>query len=379
MINEPKTRKQMECRNPFAWFDMDEQYILPSVEEDILICAPNWLGDSVMAMPAVQALKTRNSHCRITLLVREELLPLWIMHPEIDAFIPMKKSPWGAWTASREVRVGCFDRAFVLPHSFRTALVPFLGGIPRRTGLAGYLRGLLINHPIRPKGPPDCSHQAFEYMDILGLNGDEQLEPPKLFLPREAVAFCWHRLYASGWLYSRLPESGEQTMPIIGLIPGAARGASKQWPAEHFAAVGQELVRKMKCRILVFGSFRELSLCLHVVDAVGDAAMSLAGETSLPELAAMLTLCSAVVSNDSGGMHLAAAVGTPVVAIFGSTDPDRTGPLGKGHIVLQKEGAAKDRQIKRRAEEARENLKSIEPAVVLDSVMKLISRDQELP
>jgi lipopolysaccharide heptosyltransferase II len=162
--------------------------------------------------------------------------------------------------------------------------------------------------------------------------------------------------------------------PCIGLLPGAARGPSKRWPAERFAEVGRRLASERGLRIAVFGSAGEAAICREVADGIGGAAACLAGRTSLPELTALLAGCRAVVSNDSGGMHLAAAAGTPVVAIFGLTDPAVTGPIGAAHRVVAAAGVTRARAIPRHSEEAERALRSVTADEVFAAVVAALGR-----
>jgi heptosyltransferase-2 len=364
----PSLREQT---GPYPVYDDDR--CLPIPGQDILVCTPGWLGDSIMAMPAVQALKVQIPHVRITALTPENLVPLWRMNPDVDAVIPMRKTLRGLRKAASTVKAGCFDEAFVLSHSVRTALIPFLDKIPVRWGLKGYRRGPLLTHGVPRNDHARRKHQLFEYLDVMGLNEEKQIQLPRLFLSQEAMAYAWKHLHESGWIYKPSGNGRKDPMPLVGLIPGAARGRSKRWPGEHFAAVGRSLVSGGDCRVIVFGTPAELPLCRSVTERIGRRVLNMAGKTSLTELAALLSLCSAVVTNDSGGMHLAAAVGAPVVAVFGSTDPSRTSPVNRNHCILQPDGIKKSKAIKRNSAEARRALHRISPDTVLEAVGKILS------
>jgi heptosyltransferase-2 len=340
------------------------------VGEDILVCGPNWLGDSIMAMPAVQAFKERYPRTNITLLVKESLVPLWRMNPDVFAAIELKKNLRGVFEASRVVKAGCFDEAFVLSHSFRSAVVPFLQRVPLRFGMAGYGRGPLLTHPVKRNKACKPRHMLFEYMDVMGLRAECRVQLPQLVLPHEAISKAWQRLYSSDWIYRHRRSAEKEVLPLVGLVPGAARGISKQWPEHHFAALGQRLARDGNHRVLVLGSPQEQALGDRVAEAIGPEVLNLAGETSIEEFAALLSMCTAVVANDSGGMHLAAAVGVPVAAIFGLTDPAVTGPIGKGHRIIQNGATQKKRSIDRNSSEARNTLESIGPERVLHEVLR---------
>lgn len=326
----------------------------------ILICGTNWLGDSIMGMPAVQAFRRAHPDARIAVLVRPGLIPLWRMHAAPAEVLCMADGPLGPLRAAPLVRRGAFDTAFVFPHSFRSALAPYLGGVPARIGMPGHSRDWMLTQVIEPPSRADRQHQAYEYIGLMTGDLDAPLDPPRLELPEEAVAGACARL-------SGLPS------PRIGLVPGAGRGPSKRWPEEHFGELGRRLAGEAACGVVVLGAPDERDLCGRVAGAAGGTALSLAGQTGLTELAAVLRACDAVVVNDSGAMHLAAAVGTPLVALYGMTDPGKTGPLGRRCVILQ-EGGPRSRDIARRSREAQERLASITPGRVYDAVLGCLGR-----
>jgi lipopolysaccharide heptosyltransferase II len=206
----------------------------------------------------------------------------------------------------------------------------------------------------RPQCGEERNHQAFEYLDFFCPNGGkEELEPPQLSPPATAIED------ATKWL----PDAEG---PWVGLLPGAARGPSKQWPEEHFIALGKAIQEDEGRRVVVLGGEGEIELCQRITQKIGAGTLCLAGRTTLESWAAVLERCAVVVANDSGGMHLAAAMATPVVALFGMTDPAKTGPLGPS-IVLQHSARA-SRDIPRESQEARFHLASIHPNEVYDAV-----------
>jgi len=298
----------------------------------VLICGVNWIGDAIMTMPALQVFRGRHGDCRIYLLVKPGLRPLWRMHAAPDEVWPLEPGLRGLWRAARAARRARVGRSYALPHSIRSALPPWLAGIADRRGLPGPGRRWLATKIATPRPPPDRRHQVYEYLDLL-VPGETQPPPPPVLLP-DAAARDGVRKYF-----------GDDRAPWIGLIPGAARGPSKRWPAERFAAVGRRLMADGFGRVAVFGAAGETALCAETARAVGPSARSFAGMTSLEEWAALLQACRIVIANDSGGAHLAAAVGTPVVAVFGATDPACTAPYGARGRWLQAPGIAGRRDI----------------------------------
>jgi heptosyltransferase-2 len=336
------------------------------VGRNYLVCGTNWLGDSIMSMPAVQMRKEAEPGCRISVLVRSHLAPLWRMQAAADETMEWQES---LVETVRDVRSRHFDRAFIFPNSFRSALVPFLARVPERVGLRGHQRAWMLSAVASDRPDFAGPHQAWEYVSVMGVERwCNDVDAPRLTIvetvTRAALAKLGDVATPRGW---------------VGILPGAARGPAKRWPAEHFVVVGRRLAASLKCRVMVLGSKPEAELCGHVAAGIGGMSMSLAGETSLPELAALLRLCRVVICNDSGGMHLAAAVGTPVAAVFGLTDPARTRPLGQGHRVLAPEGVRGARDIARSSRLAEQQLASIRPEGVYAAALELLGENEAEP
>ncbi|MBI3987927.1 MAG: lipopolysaccharide heptosyltransferase II [Lentisphaerae bacterium] len=316
----------------------------------VLVMGANWLGDAIMAMPALQAYRRLFPTARLVLLAKNRLAALWAMQPALSGVLSLPLEGAGLVRAVRRVKALRFQKAAVFPRSFRSALVPFLARVPERVGLPGHARDWMLTRVVEPEEAPDRRHQAHEYFHVLDLPV-ALLEPPRLAIPPETVDRVRSR-----WA----PAGGR----VIGVIPGAARGPAKRWPAEYFAKAGRQLRDAEGCRVLVFGTAGERALCLRVTEAIGSGALNLAGETTLPELAAALSLCAVVIANDSGGTHLAAAVGAPVVAVFGVTDPEKTRPLGEP-VVIRQNSMARNRDVRRASALAEEALRRIAPEQVV--------------
>jgi len=284
---------------------------------------------------------------------------LWRMCPWVDDVLQYSKGPASTFDAAARVRDGRYCSAYVFPNSFRSALIPFLAGVPERIGVAAHGRSPLLTKKVPSDALPGREHQLWEYYNILGVSGVEECVAERLLDP---LPVDWND-------YVPFNPAGRR---IIGVLPGAARGPSKQWPAEHFVALGSLLAADAGTGILVLGSNDESELCSTVAAGIGDSAISLAGRTNLCSLASVLAACDVAVSNDSGGMHMAAAVGTRVVAVFGLTDPAKTGPVGSGHVVLRPDGVVASRDIERASNEAREALGSVTPDRVYEAVLKVL-------
>jgi heptosyltransferase-2 len=323
-----------------------------------------------MAMPAVQALATRVKHAdpeaAVTVLTKESLVPLWRLNPTAGDLIVLHGGVVGTRRTVNEVRARGFDRACVLSHSMRSALIPYIARVPVRAGTLGQKRGWLLNRPVEPEPAPGREHLSFEYLKVAGLEGGA-VGKPRLAVPAGVLATCRARLGLG---------EGAAARRLAAIIPGAARGPSKRWPEERFAEVGRRLAKEAGCRIVACGTGSERALCDEVAAAAGPSALNLAGETTLPELVAVLSFCSVAVANDSGGMHLAAAAGSTVVAVFGVTDPAVTGPIGEGHRIVRAAGGKPSRSVSRRSGRARASLESVsEDEVFRAAVGVLVDRN----
>jgi heptosyltransferase-2 len=325
----------------------------------VLICAPNWIGDSIMSMPAIQCFRRDRPGVHIALLAKSGVAPLWQLHPAPDDVIALPPGAFGTLRCAFRLRCRSFQQAFILPNSFRSAWIPWLAGVPERIGFRGHFRRLLLTNAMVCPDDIAQRHQAWEYMRLLCPHHAEfaSLEEPALRIPpetREALA--------------RLLDAARG--PYLVLLPGAARGPSKRWPAEHFVALGRKWTAEVGARVVVSGAPDEKHLCEKVAQGIGSGALNLAGRTTLKEWAALLAAAELVVCNDSGGMHLASAVGTPVIALYGITDPAKTGPLGQRALVLQR-SPERHRDVPRRSADAAKWLASITPEQVYQEALKM--------
>ncbi len=327
-------------------------------QQRILICGTNWIGDSIMTMPAIQAFRAAHPSSHLTMLVKPSLVPLWTLHTDVDQVLSYRPDSGGTFAVARQLRDEGIQAAYVFPNSFRSALIPYLAKIPMRRGFRGTWRHRMLTDVIdRPLS--QARHQAFEYFDIL------QVQAPREPLQAE----LWFRDHAEQDTWDRFGLHANEG--YVALIPGAARGASKCWPQGHFEEIGRQVAAR-GLHPLVLGGPGEEGLCSRVARACGAGVLSLAGSTSLVEFAAVLAGCRAVVCNDSGGMHVAAAVGCPLVAVFGLTDPATTGPLGSLHEIVTQTDTAQSRDIPRTSASAAAALRSITPDRVFQALERLL-------
>ena len=301
----------------------------------ILVKGTNWVGDTILSFPAVHALGRHFPEARITVLTKSRLAELWRANPAVDEVIPYDM-PAGAGRLFGELRIArlirqrTIDLAVIFPRSFSSALMVFLGGVPRRIGYKSEGRDLLLTERI------DCTaellgrHRMYYYLHLVEHLG----RCPSPALPSVSL-----NGKLQGWADGFLSRNGLGGELLIGLNPGATYGEAKCWPPERFAELGRRIIKDYGASILIFGSTRprEKALNAAIARGIGEGCLNLSGETSLLQLAALLRRCRLLVTNDTGTMHVAAAVGTRVAAIFGPTDPRATAPLGEGHVVIRRQ------------------------------------------
>ena len=323
----------------------------------VLIVSVSWLGDCVMTMPALAAFRKRLPGVHITVLAKPAVAPLWKLFPVVDEVLLLKKGFVGMRDTVRAVRKGRVDFAYVLPKSFRSAWIPFVARVPGRRGLPGHGRDWMLSETAAVSEAAHAGHQSLEMADVLHIPHLDMESPPFLVVPDAVRDRARQRLARPGGAES-----------WIAFFPGAAYGPSKRWPAQRFAEAGRRLVSESRCGILVLGRDEDKPICDEVATGIGAGAVNLAGQTEFLELAALLSLCRCVVANDSGGMHLAAGLGVPVVGIFGMTDPAKTAPVGSRSRILSAEGVRGSRDIDRDSPEARSAMESISVDAVLKAV-----------
>lgn len=283
-----------------------------------VVIAPNWLGDAVLSLPVLRALRAAHPGDRLAVLAPRGPAALYRGSGLADEVLSRERLPKDVLA----LRGGCYSEAWLLPNSFRAALTAFLAGIPVRVGYATDRRGSLLT--VAPAPPPRLTHQLRDYDLLLRRMGIEpDLEPPRLTLPAGAIGRAEEALAGAGL--------GGPNRPVL-LAPGAAFGWTKRWPPERFGRLGRRLAELgWPCGIVIGPG--EGDLARRVSDAAMAPLPTLGEELDPIELAAVLARARAAVTNDSGPMHLAAAVGTPVVALFGPTDPGRTGPAGRARVL----------------------------------------------
>ncbi len=295
----------------------------------ILIVGPSWVGDMVMAQSLYQLLRQRHPGTDIDVLAPAWSQPLLARMPEIRNAWPLQTAHGQLGLAlryrlGRNLRAQGYEQAIVLPNSFKSALVPFWAGIPLRTGYLGELRWGLLNDVRRL----DKSKLRTTVQRFLALGLDRAETPPSP-PPMPSLAVSPAGIAAA---LTRL-ELKHAAQPILALCPGAEYGPAKRWPAEYYAQIAK-LYASRGWQVWLFGSERDRPITAQVRSLSGAECIDLAGRTTLGEAVDLLSLARAVVSNDSGLMHVAASLGRRLIAVYGSSDPQFTPPLSHKATVL---------------------------------------------
>ena len=289
----------------------------------ILVRATNWLGDAVMSLPAIRAIRQAVPHAHISVAARPWVADLYARETAIDRVIlhPAAKTLRARRDFATQLRAEHFDTAILFQNAFDAALVTWLAGIPERIGYNRDARRFLLTRAIPVPEPGDIPrHERFYYLELLRRAGlidrlpaDDAIRLDGIAAAREAGA---GHLAALG-----IAE------PVIGISPGAAYGNAKRWLPERFAEAAAQLDHS----VLIFGSQAERELCEEVATTLrraGRDARNLAGATTLREFIDLAAACRLFLTNDSGAMHVSSALGVPTVTIFGATDDTTTGPTG---------------------------------------------------
>ena len=310
--------------------------------EKILIVGPSWVGDMLMSQSLYRLLKAQQPDCQIDVLAPDWCRAVLERMPEVDNTVAM---PVGhgrlQWKVRKQVAEGLkgrYDRALVLPNSLKSALIPWMAGIPVRTGWKGELRyGLLTDlRPLDKKAFPLMVQRYIALAQAPCASGNElpEILRPELQVDADAQA--------------ELKTAHGLTDNYIGLCPGAEFGPAKRWPDYHYADLAKQLI-SAGFQVCIFGSANDQTVSEQILaqlsDAEKQACVDLCGKTSLQAAIDLLAGARAVVSNDSGLMHMAAALGTPLVALYGPTSPDFTPPLtDKVEIIRLIDGYIKIRK-----------------------------------
>ena len=278
----------------------------------LVVRSPNWLGDAVMSISAARAFKLGRPDARLSILTPAKFAALWQSVPEVDEVIPFEPNE-SVWAVAAKLR-GRFEVAVLFPNSLRSAWEVWLAGIPRRVGYRGHRRAKLLNQIIsepKKKKAVRPEHHADRYWRIAERCGAVAQESP----PRTSR-----------------PVLAE---PVFGICPGAEYGPAKRWPAQRFRETMETVSKKIPCSWVILGTAADQPLAAEIAKGFAGKIEDLTGKTSMDELMARLRNLTALLTNDTGTMHLADWLGVPLVAVFGSTEPSLTGPRSQSSVVLR--------------------------------------------
>jgi len=293
----------------------------------LLVVGPSWVGDMVMAQSLFKTLRANDPDRPIDVLAPGWSLPLLARMPEIRAGVEMSLGHGrlglaDRWRLGRSLG-GRYGQAILLPNSWKSAIVPYAARIPLRTGWRGEMRYGLLNDIRRlDKARYPMTVQRFVALAAGADAALPSMEPPRLEIRTADVRAAAQALGAQ-------KSAGRR---VLALCPGAEYGPAKQWPTVHFAELGRQLARQ-GWDVWLFGSARDIAVCEGIA-ATCKVVTNLAGRTTLEQAVDLMSLADAVVSNDSGLMHVAAALDRPLVALYGSSDPGFTPPLNARHEIV---------------------------------------------
>lgn len=298
---------------------------LPEGIAKILVRSTNWIGDAIMTTPAVRTIRRNYPEAEIALLALPWVADIFSASPHVDRIIPYDRNGehagvTGKFRLASQLRNEKFDAAILLQNAFEAAFITTLASIPVRAGYTTDGRGILLTHGVKKSRDIGLRHQVHYYQEMLqGLGlvpGPDELE---LHLHQDDKKWAGEFLHDLG---------KSETAGLVGLNPGAAYGPAKRWPAEKYGELASLLCDDPDIMVAVFGTADDREAAAAIAGKVGDPqrVVDLTGRTSLGQAMAMINRCNVFVTNDSGLMHVAAALAVPTVAIFGSTDHVATGP-----------------------------------------------------
>jgi heptosyltransferase-2 len=295
----------------------------------VLIIGPSWVGDMILAQSLFKLLKERRPDVAIDVAAPAWTLPLLERMPEVrdGIALPFKHGKFDLKTRiriGRELKAKRYDQAILLTNSFKSAITPFFAGIPQRTGFKGELRYGLLND-IRPLDKAVLPKTVDRFVAL----GMEPGQPNPSVLPEPALVASSENALAA---LERLGHNSPQA-PVLALCPGAEYGPAKRWPAEYFAETARWALDQ-DWEVWLFGSGKDVEVTQQIDYLTGNRCLDLGGKTSLGEAIDLMALARAVVTNDSGLMHVAAALGRPQLSLFGSSDPHHTPPMSAKADIL---------------------------------------------
>jgi len=299
----------------------------------ILVRSANWIGDTVMMIPSLMAIKKTFPHAQITVLAKPWVIPLLDNHPSVDKTIIFNKCD-SVFTSLKELvriiswaRSERFDLAVLFQNAFEAAFLAYIGKVRYRIGYNTDGRGFLLTHKVVRDSEMPLVHQVEYFLGLIKAM-DWHVEE------REPILYVNDTDRRSGSLM--LSSMGiEDTSFIFGINPGAEYGSAKRWPKERFAVIGDWAAKRWNAKVVIFGSFSESEIAAKISHLMHTNPVNLCGKTTLGQAMALIKRCNFFLTNDSGLMHVAAAFNIPMVAIFGPTDHVVTSPVDRNARIVR--------------------------------------------
>lgn len=338
---------------------------------NIIIRMPNWLGDVVMATPVIAETRNAFPEARLTVMCQSNVAPLLQEDPHVDELYAFHKpSGWMHREPYRDIikalREGHYDLGILLTNSFSSAWWFWRGAVERRVGFSNDLRDLLLTQAVPPPRKIEQQHQVVTYkalLQALGVRVSDRL--PRLYVTEEEVARVHVLLKQQGITPDHI---------LVGINPGAAFGSAKCWLPSRFREVTHRLLENPSVRVVYFGDAAGAPLVQDICLGMPERVVNLAGKTTIRELMAFIKVCTVFLTNDSGPMHIASALGTPLVALFGSTSEVKTGPFGKSTVIHNHVECSPC--YRRECTKGFECMKTIEVDTVFQAINALIIREK---
>lgn len=299
----------------------------------ILIRGTNWIGDAILTVPAVDSIRAAYPKAHIAVLAKPWVADIYEMFTAVDEVIIYQKeydNALGVFRLAKLLKKRKFDLAILLQNAIEAAIIAFAAGIPLRAGYDSDCRGILLTHSVHRSEEIRKLHQTDYYLEMVkalgcaAVNKEMHLETK---ISRQEAA-CVRQKY--------LPDPEKE---IIGIAPGAAYGPAKRWFPARFAAVADKIAGAFACQIILLGGKSDNDTAEEVRSLAQTSVLNLAGNTNLKEAVLLISQCRLFISNDSGLMHVAGALNIPTIAIFGSTNPQTTSPVGNQSVVIHREVA----------------------------------------
>jgi len=300
----------------------------------ILIRAVNWIGDAVMTTPAIGVIREYFPQAEITILANQLVSQVFTHDTRVDRIITfdrngIHKGILGRLRLAAELRRHSFDLAIILPNSFDSASVPWLAGIPVRLGKNSDGRWCMLTNRYQSDKSAPGRHEVEYYLELIrsfGISGS--MTQPHLFISKEEELKAANLLEKHGMRHDDF---------VIGVNPGATYGSAKRWYPDRFAEVARRLGAEWSAKIVIFGGPGEVEIAADIERRLEGETLNVAGKTTVRELMALIKRCNFFITNDSGPMHIAAALNVPLVAIFGSTDHSTTSPYTDRAVIVRKD------------------------------------------